>query len=485
MRYLSFAFFLALTSTACGTDYYVDIESCGGPCDDANPGSLEKPWRTLNRATGQEQPRPQAGDTIWVRGGVYAETVTLREGGTAGQPLTIKAFPDEQPVIDGEGKRASGIVWSEDGSADHVIVDGLTLRSFRAGGIAVFVQRKTGVTLRSLEVTGARMGVFFSRSSQCRIEDSEVHHCQKGNVWLDTSCSDIVVADNHIHHCQEGHCLNLYAPGNAVHGEGIVVSVAPHSPGLAQFTTEDLELHKVRRGTLNGQNADGSVESPSVILLFHDRTPAPDGQPIPGGTARLPDGRQWLVLHNNPEWDDKPYSPDGKTGLFEIGDADKDALARAKYVYVAYTFSPDVANRDIQILRNEVDHAAIQGIWAQRTNGLFIQGNRTHHNGATGIQIESLCRRVWLDDNVSYANCTAYGHETGIWLDETIDAVVQNNTVYENQKGMGATQCQWTLFRRNVIYNNRAQHVTKDERGCRRNSGQFCSWFDGFRPIDQ
>lgn len=480
MRYLLLACWLGvLPSLACGADYYVDTESRGGPCDDANPGSLEKPWRSLKRATRVEGPHPQAGDTIWVRGGTYTETVRLETGGTAEQPLKIKAFSGEQPAIDGEGQRGSGIVWAEDGNADHVVVEGLTLRNFRGEGIAVAVQRRAGVILRGLDVSGARLGVFFSRSSQCRLEGSEIHHCQKGNVWLDTGCSDIIVADNHIHHCLEGHSVNVYAPANAVHGEGAVASVEPDSSGLARFTTEELDLSKVRGGTLQGQDAHGSVKSPSVILLFPEPTPAPDGQPVPGGTVSLPDGRQWFALRNNPEWDGRPFSPDGRTGLFEVGKAEIDALARAKYVYVAYTFLSDVANRDIQILRNEVDHGAIQGIWAQRADGLFIKGNRTHHNGATGIQIESLCRRVWLDGNTSYANCTAYGHETGIWLDETIDAVVQNNSVYENQKGMGVTQCQWTLVRRNVIRDNRAQQVTKDKRGCQSNSGAF--WYAGGR----
>ena len=71
-------------------------------------------------------------------------------------------------------------------------------------------------------------------------------------------------------------------------------------------------------------------------------------------------------------------------------------------------------------------------IWVQRSEGVLLQGNRTHHNGATGIQIESLCRRVWLDGNTSYANSIAHSHETGIWLDETMDAVVQNNVVYDS-----------------------------------------------------
>jgi hypothetical protein len=289
----------------------------------------------------------------------------------------------------------------------------------------------------------------------------------------------MVVADNHIHHNPQGHGLSVYAPGDGVRGQGALVSVEPQGPGLARFTTAELELQKVRDGTLTGQDATGSVKSPSLALFFAEEDPGTDGLPIPGGTVRLQDGRDWFVLRSHPDWGGKPYSPDGKMGLCEIGQADPEALFRAKYVYVAYTFPPEVANRDIQILRNEVDHAAVQGIWVQRAEGVLIQGNRTHHNGATGIQIESLCRRVWLDGNVSYANAVAYGQETGIWLDETIDAVVQNNTVSENQKGMGVTQCEWVLVRRNVIAHNGAQHVTGDVEGYRNNAGGF--WYSGGR----
>jgi hypothetical protein len=84
-----------------------------------------------------------------------------------------------------------------------------------------------------------------------------------------------------------------------------------------------------------------------------------------------------------------------------------------------------------------------------------------------------------VDANVSFANSISHSHETGIWLDETIDAVVQNNVVYENQKGMGVTQCEWVLVRRNVLHHNQAQHVTQNREGCRSNSGGF--WFSGGR----
>lgn len=470
---------LLLACSAYSADYYVDVDSCGGPCDDAGPGTRQRPWRTLNRAAVEQAPRPKPGDTIWVRGGVYKEQVILRTGGTAGHPLTIRAFSGEKPAIEGEGKRADGVRLPEDGRADHVVIEGLNLRNFRPGGVGLYVSGRTGVIVRGVEISQAGIGVLLNASAKCQLLKSHVHHCETGNVLVDTACSDVVLADNHVHHNRQGHGLSVYAPGDGVRGQGKVVSVEAHGPGLGRFTTSELDLRKVRDGTLKGQDEAGSVKSPSLVLFFADADPGTEGQPIPGGTVRLQDGRHWFLLRNNPAWGGKPYSLDGKTGLFEIGQADPQALSRAKYVYVAYTFPSDVANRDIKILRNEVDHAAVQGIWVQRAEGVLIQGNRTHHNGATGIQIESLCRRVWLDGNVSYANGIAYSHETGIWLDETMDAVVQNNVLYENQKGLGVTQCEWVLVRRNVIYNNQAQHATQNVEGCRSNAGGF--WYSGGR----
>ena len=47
----------------------------------------------------EQQPRPQPGGTVWIRGGVYPEEVTLRTGGAVDRPLTVRG---EKPTINGE-----------------------------------------------------------------------------------------------------------------------------------------------------------------------------------------------------------------------------------------------------------------------------------------------------------------------------------------------------------------------------------------------
>ncbi len=65
--------------------------------DDANDGSREKPWKTLQHSVRQLKP----GETLYLRGGTYYEKVYLTRSGTEDSPIIISAYPGEQPVLDG------------------------------------------------------------------------------------------------------------------------------------------------------------------------------------------------------------------------------------------------------------------------------------------------------------------------------------------------------------------------------------------------
>jgi cysteine-rich repeat protein len=69
----------------------------------------------------------QAGDTVQVRTGVYAEKVTLPRSGTSGNPIVLRAFTGETPVLDGTGVQGDSMVLIEGRSWVKVI--GLTLRN--------------------------------------------------------------------------------------------------------------------------------------------------------------------------------------------------------------------------------------------------------------------------------------------------------------------------------------------------------------------
>ncbi len=86
--------------------------------NDANPGTLGKPFRTIQRAVDSLS----AGDTCFVRAGVYRETVTLSKSGEADRPLRVRAYPGERVVLDGT-ERVRGTLEQANGQLLRVRTD--------------------------------------------------------------------------------------------------------------------------------------------------------------------------------------------------------------------------------------------------------------------------------------------------------------------------------------------------------------------------
>jgi parallel beta-helix repeat protein len=77
-----------------GNKYYVDIARG----NDANNGRSEKlAFKTINKAN----ERINAGDTIYVKNGIYSENITVKQSGTANNPISFQAFPGHKPFVKG------------------------------------------------------------------------------------------------------------------------------------------------------------------------------------------------------------------------------------------------------------------------------------------------------------------------------------------------------------------------------------------------
>ena len=64
---------------------------------DDNPGTAAKPWKTIAKAAATAQ----AGDTVLIHAGWYAESVTLKNAGAADKPITFRSFADDEVLLDG------------------------------------------------------------------------------------------------------------------------------------------------------------------------------------------------------------------------------------------------------------------------------------------------------------------------------------------------------------------------------------------------
>ncbi len=89
---IAFVLSTAVAASATAATYYVDANG-----HDSSLGTADAPWATVRKAIASLQP----GDTVLVRGGVYRESITININGTADRRVTIQAYPDETPVLEG------------------------------------------------------------------------------------------------------------------------------------------------------------------------------------------------------------------------------------------------------------------------------------------------------------------------------------------------------------------------------------------------
>ena len=75
-------------------DYYVSSSGT----DNGSCGSEGSPCQTIQYALDN---KVSAGDTLYIRGGTYRETITIDEDGSSGNVITIQNYPNEVVTIDG------------------------------------------------------------------------------------------------------------------------------------------------------------------------------------------------------------------------------------------------------------------------------------------------------------------------------------------------------------------------------------------------
>lgn len=183
--------------------YYVSTDG-----DDANPGTLEAPWRTIQKAADTIK----AGSTVLVRGGIYEEFVTINVSGSEPEGyITFQAYPGEQPVIDGSNLTiASGKnALIQIRSSNYIIVEGFEVRNLSS-------------TSSSQYPAGIRVQYG---GSNIHLLNNNVHHISNyspdgnahgihvyGNALL--PLTNIKVSGNQVHHLTLGSSESLTLSGN-------------------------------------------------------------------------------------------------------------------------------------------------------------------------------------------------------------------------------------------------------------------------------
>ena len=137
--------------------------------DDANPGTADKPWRTIQH--GVEIVGP--GDILFIRGGVFHEGVfSVRVGDVVNGAIVFASYPGEKAVIDGSGVSSSSTSFTI--SHSYIKLAGLEIRNWDTG---IWIEDCGDVEISNCEVHDVWYGIGAGDGAHdFELNRVQIHH---------------------------------------------------------------------------------------------------------------------------------------------------------------------------------------------------------------------------------------------------------------------------------------------------------------------
>jgi len=249
-----------------------------GGGSDGNPGTEDRPWRTISKAASTVS----AGSVVYIRGGTYRERVVPLQSGSDGNFIVYTAYPGETVTIDGAGislpqdlyglfdirgksfiKVSSlrvinagtfadnaGILVTDGG---HVIIEDNLTWNTASSGIGCWGSNNITIDGNEVELAcnaGGQEYISLDGVDTFEVRNNHIHGCRPGSegkegICVKNGCSNGRVGGNHVHRIDrigiyidayEKHTRDIDVFGNIVHdcrgSEGI--SLASEEGGLLE-----------------------------------------------------------------------------------------------------------------------------------------------------------------------------------------------------------------------------------------------------------
>ena len=196
----------SLASASWATTYFVDKNHSGS--SDANSGKEDSPWRTIQKGANEAK----AGDTVYVKDGIYYEWVDVKNSGVSGKPIIFKAFPGDQPVIDGSGVNVPDwyALFHSSGN-DYITLDGFEVRN--SGECLIRLRHGNGLVIRNCVAHGnsdvRRSGIVIDHCNRGLVENNEAYDTG-WNALTAESTSNVTFQYNYVHDNPEHNGINIF-----------------------------------------------------------------------------------------------------------------------------------------------------------------------------------------------------------------------------------------------------------------------------------
>ena len=266
--------------------------------NDSNPGTMAAPWHTIQHAADTAR----AGSTVYVRGGIYEELVTIKASGNASDGfITFRSYPDETAIFDASHitpSARSALLTIENQS--YIRIVGFEIRNFRTA--------EHQLVPMGISVIGAGSHIELLKNNVHHIEqtfdgrDAPGHGANGFGIAVygtdaKTPITDLVIDGNEVHHLKTGSSESLVVNGNVTNFR-ITHNVVHDNNNIGidvigfERTAPDPSVDQARDGIVRG-NLVYDITSRGNPAYGNDESS--DGIYVDGGTRILIERN---VIHN-------------------------------------------------------------------------------------------------------------------------------------------------------------------------------------------
>ncbi|MFN3309446.1 MAG: right-handed parallel beta-helix repeat-containing protein [Anaerolineales bacterium] len=192
--------------------------------DDTNPGTAERPWRTIQKAADTLV----AGESVYIRQGIYSERIRPQNSGKPGKEISYLAYPGESVTVDGrevdlpddlaglieishqQSIRIGGLHVVNSGPyadnagiliihSEHIAIENNITFNTASSGIGVWHSREVLISGNTVEQGGVRGGqecITVAGSSGFEVRSNLVVDCQKEGIDAKDGSSDGIITQN-------------------------------------------------------------------------------------------------------------------------------------------------------------------------------------------------------------------------------------------------------------------------------------------------
>ena len=174
---------MAAATTSQARSWYFDKASIGGTCSNSGQGTISQPFcDIMSKLWDDSWNGAQAGETIYIRQGTYTGRLFwIKQGvlanGTPSQPITIRPYPGETVVFDGQGTDLF-MVYS---GATNIVHDLSFIGPFEIKNYIKVLDGdfpnapRTNLLFDNLDVHDGSMGLLFRYVDGVIVKNSQFH----------------------------------------------------------------------------------------------------------------------------------------------------------------------------------------------------------------------------------------------------------------------------------------------------------------------